>query len=125
MKNKFLLVISIFEITRWCIIYLIINFVKVNFEISTIIKGETWFWFGSTVFTNIIFAISGIFYFIDKKYRPVINFWSIYKLLIIIYYIFLLFMNKVTISAYFYLLMPIDFFIFLYFLFYREDVTKE
>ena len=125
-KNKLLLIISIFEILRWLIIYLFINFVKLNFDRSNVIQGETWFWFGSTAFISIIFAIGGVMIFFNpKKYQIIVRFWCAHKLFLVVFYIFLLFTNKTTIQSYFYLLLPVDFFIFLFALFNKVENNES
>jgi hypothetical protein len=122
-KHSFLLFLSIFEIIRWIMIYLFFNFVKSNLPDATgIITGEYWLWFGSNFFINVLFGLSGILCFIDyKKYFVMTRFWYVYKLISVIYMVFLLFSQKLDIVTCAMILAPVDLFIFFYLVFIPEE----
>jgi hypothetical protein len=122
-KQGFLLFISIFEILRWVCIFIFFNFIKSYYgEAGRVISGENWLWFGSNFFINALFALSGVLCFINmKKYVVITKFWSIYKLMFIVYIIFLLFFQKISLNTYLVILAPIDFFLFFYLIFFEFD----
>lgn len=108
-RDHFLLFISIIEIIRWIIIYFFLNFVKSNLPQEATIQNEAILWFGSVFFVNIIFAISGIFCFIDfKKYSIVLNFWLAYKIIFVFFILFLLFSNILSLFIYIFIASPLD-----------------
>jgi hypothetical protein len=118
-KHGFLFFLSIFEILRWVVIFLLFNFFKSYLkDFDNTIIGENWLWFGSSFFVNVLFALSGILCFINmKKYFIMTKFWSAYKLVFIVYIVFLLFFQKIQLNTYFIILAPIDFFLFFYLIF--------
>jgi hypothetical protein len=126
-KNLFLLFLSIFEILRWIMIYLFFNFVKSNLlDAGGLISGECWLWFGSNFFINVLFGLSGILCYLNyNKYYIMLRFWGIFKLILIIYIVFLLLSQKIDISTYFVTLAPVDLFIFFYLFFMTDKKTDE
>ncbi|HOV13738.1 MAG TPA: hypothetical protein PK771_05600 [Spirochaetota bacterium] len=121
-KNLFLIFISIFEIIRWISIYLFFNFIKNTVDPSSKIIGENILWFGTVVFINLLFSLSGIMASVNfDKYLGTLKFWYVFKLFFLCFIIFLLFYGVISLKTYFLLFAPFDFFIFLFLLL----VTKE
>lgn len=124
--NKILLLItSIFEIFRWMLIYFFLNSLKTVIDPNNTILLENLLWFGSVVFVNLLFAVSGFLSFINyKKYSVMLEFWYVFKLFFISFTIILLLQGVVSIKTYFLTFAPFDFLIFLQLLFLTKS-TKE
>lgn len=125
-RNLFLLIISIFEIIRWVIIYLFLNYVKTSIDPSSKIIGEGFLWFGSAVFLNLLFAVAGILCFFDThKYLIMMRFWYVFKIFFVVFIVFLLFQNIINLRTYFLLFAPFDFFIFLYLMLFERENSRQ